>query len=226
MSNRRSFRTVSLWAMLLLVLVSCTDGPRLALLKRKSVQVLRLPSPVVPEWEEDLLPEDFEAYQQSLQSFAAALTAIDPLSLSPAQTQTYVELNSALEETIQRTASLRDNPARYNLPGRWKALLSNPELSNREIGELLKKQLPEAGPYYQRARQKLTAPTKAHCRLALEKHILGMAFAGTELQAAVIRSELQESEKARLQKDLHAARLAIKEYIGWCNSQMIQSPER
>ena len=86
--------------------------------------------------------------------------------------------------------------------------------------------MPEAGPYYQRARQKLTAPTKAHCRLALEKHILGMAFAGTELQAAVIRSELQESEKARLQKDLHAARLAIKEYIGWCNSQMIQSPER
>ncbi|MBK8877334.1 MAG: hypothetical protein IPN74_01915 [Haliscomenobacter sp.] len=222
MSNRLSFLIFPLWTLLLLSLASCSDGQRLARLKRKSVQVLQLPSPVVPEWEEDLLPEDLEAFQESLQSFAAALTAIDPLSLSSAQKKTYVQLKKALEETIRQTAPLRENPARYNLPGRWKALLSNPEFSNQEIGELLKKQLPEAGPYYQRARQKLTAPAKDQCRLALEKHILGIAFIDSELQEAIAKSGFQESEKAQLRKDLHAARLALKEYIGWCNSRMIQ----
>lgn len=222
MSNRLAFPTFSLWALLLLSLASCSDGQRLALLKRKAGQVLQLPSPVVPGWEEDLLPEDLEAFQESLQSFATTLTAIDPLSLPSARKETYVQLKKALEETVRQTASLRDNPALYNLPGRWKALLSNPEFSNQEIGELLKKQLPEAGAYYQRARQKLTAPTKAHCRLALEKHILGIAFLDRELEEAISRSGFQEAEKAHMRKDLQAARLALKEYIGWCNSQMVQ----
>ncbi|MBK7477793.1 MAG: hypothetical protein IPI11_17980 [Haliscomenobacter sp.] len=143
MSNRLSFLIFPLWTLLLLSLASCSDGQRLAQLKRKSVQVLQLPSPVVPEWEEDLLPEDLEAFQESLQSFAAALTAIDPLSLSSAQKKTYVQLKKALEETIRQTAPCAKTPPGTTFRGGGKPCYPTPNFPTRKSGNSLKSNCPK-----------------------------------------------------------------------------------
>ncbi len=210
---------------LLLSVVSCTDGQRLDMLQRKAPHLLQLPKPVTPGWEEDLAPEDLAAFQESLQAFAEELTAIDTLALSPLKKEKYAKIKKALEQQIRWVRQLHSAPSLYNLPEKWRALLSNPEFSQREIEAILNKELPQAGPYYLRARRKLIAPARDQCRLAMEQHIPGIAFLDTELLDFVSNAGFSEPEKTRLRKSLLTARLAMKEYIGWCNSQMLRQSE-
>lgn len=179
----------------------------------------------LPDWPELATSEQLNRCEQWLAPLLETLTQdIDPEQLSPTTQRAYVTQVQQLRDLQKRCSDLRTNPATFNLPGRLKARL-NQEIPLTDRLRSLESPLREAKHYYANARQILQKPNPDLLALAVQKHERGIAFFEGELADSVRMSSLSPAEKKTLLQLASQAKLAAKDYLGWCESQVFSQQD-
>lgn len=179
----------------------------------------------LPEWPELATTEQLNQCEQWLTPLIEKLTQdIDPEQLPPVTQRTYVRQLQQLRDLQDRCADLRANPATFNLPGRLKARLSQDTPLIDRLRSL-KQPLREAKHYYANARQVLQKPNADALAFAVQKHEQGIGFFEGELADSIRVSSLSPLEKKTLIQLAAQAKLAAKDYLGWCESQVFSQQD-
>ena len=134
----------------------------------------------------------------------------------PAESRRAIE--SGLAEIAAEALKYRRDPAAYNLGGALKQVLAENKIPLTRRLLAIEAQMKQAPAYYQAAKANLYAPLPARCRLAVEKHSLALEFLSNELSDSLSRSSLSEAEAYRFKKAAEQARMAVKDYLAFCQS--------
>lgn len=176
--------------------------------------------PQFPGWPEYLALAPLHEYEvfleEAIQRLQSLATTDPPTALKPA----IESLRKQLVSAQVQTHALHQDPSLYNLPARWEPVLKD---KNATYENLLL-QLKEAPAYYASVRQLLTTPDPLFCQKAIEEHIAGLSVLN-QLSLHIEQSSLNAASKTSLQLALSQTKIAIKDYIAWCNSQAIESFE-
>lgn len=115
--------------------------------------------------------------------------------------------------SINTFKSFTWNPANYNLCGEFAEMLANNYdlLDNRLHNFYLKLQNVPA--YYEAAKQQIKNPTVEHTQLAIMQNEGGLSAFNEDLQDALTKSTLNETEKKLLTERAANASVAIKNYV-------------
>ena len=173
-------------------------------------------------WPEDLTPEQLETLEAFLGQASADLSDISAQALAPHRQVEYFQLEKELTEALRHTAAWRKDPSIYNLPGHWKVMLSRQSAPLTKRIEQIASQFPQTEAYYARARAKIRQPEAHQARLAIDKHVLGIAFLEGELQDSIRNARLSPRQLQELKQGISQTELVLKDYIAWCNSQAFE----
>lgn len=131
----------------------------------------------------------------------------------------YYQLSQRLEGHLKQIKLLQNDASLYNLGGHLKVALSQTQspIENRLLtcDSLLSK----APAYYAAAKQKLKTPLPDRLELAVRKQVLGLYFLTNHLPDSL--ATLKVGQQENWQKNTVMAKRAMKDYIAWCNSQLI-----
>lgn len=155
----------------------------------------------------------------SLQSQAQLLLEeADPRRLQTPYSQILNRLNTyhSFLEKFEQDASL------YSIGGELQQLLSQPNLPLKEKIAKSQAALEKAPQYYQQARLKLSEPDTASLQLAIRKQILGIHFLENNYPDSLTEARL---DKEKYESLINRCRFAMKDYIAWCNSQIIEQSQ-
>lgn len=130
-------------------------------------------------------------------------------------------LSSLLNEVEQKKRfvdTLRHDPAQYNLRDiAWYKLHHTSEpISYRldDINWFLMK-VPD---YYEAAKANIVQPIPDKCRLAVQKQLLSLDFLNHELKDSLFNAPVKKQFVEQMLVRIDHAKLAIKDYIGYCES--------
>lgn len=131
----------------------------------------------------------------------------------------YYQLEQGLETYLGRIDQLRSNPSLYNLGGHLKVALAQPQQTLMQKLETSDSLLSVASSYYSAAKRKLTKPEADQLNLAVRKQALGIYFLKGALQDSLALAGLDK--QVVWQEKSKATERAMKDFIAWCNSQLI-----
>ncbi len=128
------------------------------------------------------------------------------------------ELFNSVENKKLYLVSLRRDPSVYNLGGWIKQTLSDERspISYRldKINELLI----NASDYYAAAKDNLYNPLPGKCRLGAQKQLLTLELLSGALRDSIQQAPLKAANKTNMLNHLDAAKLAVKDYLAYCES--------
>jgi hypothetical protein len=162
----------------------------------------------------------FKALQQvdSLQQTADQLLPTDdPRRLE----QPYSPILNRLRDYQLYLRQYQSRASLYNIAGHLQRVLAQEGTPLEEKSSQCRAFLQEATAYYQGAKVKLISADSSELRLAIRKQILGLNFLGSTYADSIRRlPEAQQQDR-----DIETCRYAIKDYIAWCNSQLIEQSQ-
>lgn len=207
----------------LLLLNTCSDTTRLKKLNREFKNHNNTIAPIFPGWDEYLTPESLNQHSDFTAVFADKLHTVNPEHLSVEHKKLYQDLNTTLTLTQRFLLQLQTDPSYFNLPIRWKATFSD-RPSPADFLMLLP-QLKAGAVYYQDIRKLLSNPDPVLCRKAVEEHIQTLPYLN-QLTTQIQKASLTPTQKSQLQLALTQTKIAVKDYIAWCNSQAFENYQR
>ena len=134
------------------------------------------------------------------------------------------QLAPTLEQSIDYLKQLQayqSDASLYNLGAQLKIHLIQTGKNNKEKSQTIDSLLKQAPFYYQEAQQKLKSPNADQLRLAIRKQIAGLSFLEGELQDSIESYNSKTAISQEWHNSVDLARLALKDYIAWCNSQYL-----
>lgn len=114
----------------------------------------------------------------------------------------------------------QSDPSLYNIGGHLQLALSQNEKPESDQLARCEALLTKAPDYYQDAKVKITKPDSAKLELAIQKQIRSLQL--IEDEYAKIQHSLVIDQQ---QTVIQACRYALKDYIAWCNSQLIEQSQ-
>lgn len=168
-----------------------------------------------------LVVPDREAFEKEL-SFAAeelaVLSQFDVASLSDNNKTDYYLIKNHLESIpwyYNEERSWEWNPTVYNVSGLFAHMLVNNydslDIRLRHFGL----RLASVPAYYETAKQNIKNPTREHTRLAISQNLGGVSVFEDDLDAAMKKSNLSETEKSEIKQDADRAVNAIRGFVAW-----------
>ncbi len=134
----------------------------------------------------------------------------------------YFEITNRVVDYKQQIQNYRNDASLYNLGGEVKAILAKViEPSNRR--DTIAQVLSNAQSYYQFAQAKIQAPSTSKLKLSIRKQIAGLEFLNQDFKKEIALENLSEANQEAWLKKIQNASLAIKDYVAWCNSQIVES---
>lgn len=131
----------------------------------------------------------------------------------------YFQLEQRLVTHLKLIDQFRTDASIYNLGGHLKVVLSQQNQSLPTKLLQCDSLLVLAPSYYTAAKTKLRAPNPERLSLAIRKQKLGLFFLNGALQDSI--ASLDQSAQMNWQKTTISAQRAMKDYLAWCNSQLI-----
>lgn len=166
-----------------------------------------------------LVSASLPARLDSIGKFQNLLIAVDTHYLSRSGKDKRLELESRLREERAQWEPYRTDPSLYNLGGLLKKSLVN--TVGRPADERIKELqaiMEHADTYYRNARQNLIVKDVSLYRLAAQKQYLGLEFLHKELRDSLAGFPFSPSEKDALDRNIRQTELALKDYMGFCES--------
>ena len=130
-------------------------------------------------------------------------------------------LKQELEQYAPSILAHQQDPSLYNLAGRMKVVLANTEAPFPQRIDQIAKLLQIAPSYYEAAKNKLLPSSIPQLELAIRKQSLGLRFLQQELPDSLAQLDWAPQDHASFSGLQNGAQLAIKDYIAWCNSQIM-----
>jgi hypothetical protein len=116
------------------------------------------------------------------------------------------------------------DPSGYNVCGSFAEMLNNnyDSLDNRLIN--FGKKLKNVPSFYEAARQNIKDPTAEHTALAIQQNRGGVSVFKEELDAALKRSKLNETQKKEIAERARTAANAVEELATWLEKMPNSAP--
>ncbi len=165
-------------------------------------------------------PDTLEMIFFKMDSLLGLMKALEKSRLSAQKKAEYPEIYRKWKERATQWRKLRVDPAVYNLGGELKRILSNTAPGEPEKARFLETALTNAPAYYRYARANLLNPDYGQFPLAVQKQILTLHFLEHELTGSLDEMQLETLEKEKLFNLIPGAKLAVKDYIGFCESRI------
>lgn len=164
---------------------------------------------------DSLLDTAWEQAQILKQDLALFIQKINPQTSD----LPYYQLEQDLEDLLDQIDQLRSDPSLYNLGGHLKVAIAQPQQTLEQKILVADSLLGLAPNYYKAAKRKLTHPQAERLNLAVRKQALGIYFLNGAFQDSLAVAGLDTQviwrEKSK------ATERAMKDFIAWCNSQLI-----
>lgn len=155
----------------------------------------------------------------SLQTQADQILPID----DPKRLETpYSQILNRLVTYQQHLEDLQQNASLYNIGAELQRLITQPKLPIAAKMENTQEILRIAPNYYEQAKLKLIHPDTSSLQLAIRKQILGIHFLNNNYPDSLIKAQLMAEPFDTLVEE---CRFAMKDYIAWCNSQIIEQSQ-
>jgi uncharacterized protein (DUF885 family) len=171
---------------------------------------------------DDRLPAPTAMYREKEKGFCNAnleqLKKFDIKKLSALNKTDYKLIENQLEYTIWGIETQKQyewDPSAYNVCGGFAEMLANDyEPLDKRLRNFGTKcaQVPA---YYEAVKKNIKNPTKEHVTLALEQHEGGVSVFSDDLNQALAKSTLNQTEKDAIYEQAMLAVGAIKDYIRW-----------
>jgi len=165
-----------------------------------------------------LSPKQLQMEKAFYKKHQAQLERIDPRHLTKKNKMAYRLLERDILTRLAFLTQLQRDPALYNLGGKLKAKLAQPEIPLearlQHIGHLLA----DADKYFQTAKNNLHMPHPEQTDLSIEKQLLTLVFLQSELSDSIAQADLNPQERTALQSKNNQAIIAVKDYLAYCKS--------
>lgn len=165
-----------------------------------------------------LTPDQWRREQSFYKKYQARLGRIDPRHLTEKNKIAYRYLERDIHSRLTFLKQLQQDPALYNLGGKLKAMLAQPETPLKKRVQHIGRLLADSGQYFQAAKNNLRHPIPKQTELCIEKQLLTLDFLQSEWTDSMNRANLSSQEKATLQAQTDQAVLAVKDYLAFCKS--------
>lgn len=156
-----------------------------------------------------------------------SLKHYDIESLSDNNKTDFQMIKNQLEATIFSVNELKSsewNPAEYNVCGSFAEIL-NGKYDSLEIRlHAFKIKMNNIPAYYEAAKKNIKNPTIEHTDLAISQNIGGVTVFEDDLNTALSKSKLSETEKKEIQEKAKVAVKAIKDYAEWLKNLPNKTP--
>jgi len=178
------------------------------------------PKGVYPAAADEAIPsaeevgKELEQYQLLSESFQQ----INPADLEKINQQRWNRYAAELKAALESREHLAEDPAAFDIGGTLGALFQND--SGALDGRLprLEKCLTQAPAYYETAKTLLRRPDPERTLLAIEKQLQTLRLLRDSLPALLETAELEEAARKRIFQKAYFAKLAVKDYLAFCES--------
>ncbi|MBX2873707.1 MAG: hypothetical protein KTR30_16445 [Saprospiraceae bacterium] len=123
-----------------------------------------------------------------------------------------------IDSLKEKWSSCRQDPSLYNLPGYCKKLLTLEDISLPEKLGYIQDYLKDSEVYYEAAKQLVDNPLPNKTLLAIQKQVFGLSFLQKELSDSLYQANLVPELRQSFRTDLERTRLAVKDYLAYCES--------
>lgn len=166
--------------------------------------------------------ESLLRHLEKTEELSAQLDGLQPTLQNDKQRKTYQALRRELDALQRQWQAYREDPSLYNIGGHLKRILVQREHPLTQRIDTLRQILQYTPDYYRSARTKLDRPAPPKLELAMRKQRAGLRFLNKELPDSLEKVPLDGAEAAVLAAAMNEARLALKDYLAWCNSLLIE----
>lgn len=208
---------------LLVVVAACSPDQRWAHFQRQLAgqwQLLHLVHKEHPTW--------LESAEIDQDSVRVAVVLKKLITWSPKDgtpPPNWSRLTRNWQEAASQLRALRHNPLVYSIRPHLEALLQKPITPAEKIVEL-RTWLAQAPDYYYRARRNLRKPARLQCIAAVEEGIQTVAHLEGTLRPWLMASKEDSAQARSTWAAFEQAELAVKDYLAWCRSVALASPQR
>lgn len=150
-----------------------------------------------------------------------ALTAFDTLQLSPDHQIAWQNTSVKLEKKIGQIQMYQTHPERYNIYTALQKVASKEEWSLTQRLEMWQKQLALSPLFYQAAKENLETIDVKNAKETWDAHIKTFMFLNENLKKQLTQSDWTSTQKKDFSIALEAAELAVKDYIAFCRSAVL-----
>lgn len=173
------------------------------------------------EWS-DFSPADSLAQAlQAVDSLLQEAEALLPPHDSRRQKQPYAPILSQLYQFQAYLQQFQKDPALYDMGRHLSEELTRENSPIEERINRCQPMLRSATDYYQSAKRKLLQPDSTQLRRAIQIHIHNLRF----LSQSYLDSLQQLPYSKQAESLVQTCRFAMKDYIAWCNSQLIEQSQ-
>jgi hypothetical protein len=152
-----------------------------------------------------------------------ALAKIDTSQIHPTLRTNYRQMYKVLKGLESFLTNSQINPASFNCHAAFHRIMKHEAIPSMKRAEILTAKLRNIPVFYENARKNVKMTTVEQAELAIQHHIKTFNFMDTELPKFIEHSGYLAPEAPKLLND---AKLAIKDYIGFCNSLRAEAARR
>ncbi|MFM9948881.1 MAG: hypothetical protein ACKV1O_13160 [Saprospiraceae bacterium] len=166
----------------------------------------------IPSAEE--IGKELEQYRLLAESFQQ----INPAVLEKSNQQRWNRYAAGLKAALESREHLAEDPAAFDIGRTLETLFQND--SGALDGRLtrIEKCLTQAPAYYETAKILLRRPDPEQTLLAIENQLQTLRLLRDYLPALLATARLEEATKERISQKAYFAKLAVKDYLAFCES--------
>jgi hypothetical protein len=151
------------------------------------------------------------------------LKLVDTTAINTAFRPNYFQIQHILKGVDVFLTNSQINPAAFNCHAGFYRIFKNEDIAPAKRAEILIAKLRFVPAFYENAHKNVKMTTVEQAELAVNHHIKAFLFFDKELPEFIEKSGYIAPEAPKL---LEEARLAIKDYIGFCNSLKVEAARR
>ena len=155
--------------------------------------------------------------------YRAQLKLVDTNAINAAFRPNYLQIQRILKGVDVFLTNSQINPAAFNCHVGFYRIIKNEDITPAKRAEILIAKLHFVPEFYENARKNVKMTTIEQAELAVNHQIKAFLFFDKELPEFIAKSGYIAPEMPKL---LEEARLAIKDYIGFCNSLRAEAARR
>ncbi len=155
--------------------------------------------------------------------YRAQLKQVDTNAINAAFRPNYLQIQRILKGIDVFLTNSQINPAAFNCHTGFYRIFKNEDIAPAKRAEILIAKLHYIPAFYENARKNVKMTTLEQASLAINHQVKAFVFFDKELPEFIEKSGYIAPEMHKL---LDEARLAIKDYIGFCNSLRAEAARR
>ena len=160
-----------------------------------------------------------------LQKQSLQLGRIEPESLSAANQSAYRKIDDLIEGKKRQLTAYRNDPSIYNVGGELKKVLIRKDWTLPAKMDSISGILVRTESYYEEAMRNIYRPIPGKARIGSQKQMLTLKLLKTDLQDSIEAAPLTPVRKKALLEAGNEARIAIKNYLSYCESLWFESKD-